>query len=213
MENDPQQPSAAPTRRVSVTAAPAGQPGFIFRETSEPGHSGGRHDAAWDIHPPITSRPLSPAALSDDSDYVEDLDEGRPTIEDRLIPVWEIYHVQNARRQGLIEQRAEQFVREAIQHSGKRIHTQSEEYANLLVKTITKLAERYDKAQMEKGSRPSTAMSLVFLPTPLVIPTLTGRPEEATTSSYREQPTERERVESLRMDLARASLEDPTQQT
>ena len=74
---------------------------------------------------------------------------------------------------------------------------QSEEYANLFIKMVTKLAERYDKAQQVKGSRPSTAMSMVFLPTPSIIPTLMGRPEEATTSSFREPIMEPERVESL----------------
>ena len=65
----------------------------------------GQQDPGSPSHSYITTRrsrapeekPPSPGALSNESDYVQDLDDDRPTIEDRLIPVWEIFHVQSAR--------------------------------------------------------------------------------------------------------------------
>ena len=107
MDNDrtqqPTAPISTPVRRATITATSTGHTGFVFRGTSEPLQSESIHEARWEeTHLSITTRPVSPAALSNESDYVQDVDEGRPTIEDRLIPVWEIFHVQSTRWTSLI---------------------------------------------------------------------------------------------------------------
>ena len=107
--------------RATITATSAG-PAELFRGASEPHQSGTVHEAAWNAYLPDTPRPLSPAAIAYELDYALDVDEGNPTMEARLVPVWELFHIQSARRQRWIEQRAEQLVREAIEYSGRAIY-------------------------------------------------------------------------------------------
>src|SRR5277367_358023 len=157
----PQSPNVPVTvaTRATITATSAG-PAELFRGASEPHQSGTVHEAAWNAYLPDTPRPLSPAAISYELDYALDVDEGKPRMEARLVLVWELFHIQSARRQRWIEQRAEQLVREAIEYSGRAIYAQSQEYTNLFVKTVAKLAERYNKDRSARnGGRASSSVN------------------------------------------------------